>query len=542
MKSLRVITIILLAIVVMSNIFLDSKFIYADDYPVDSGEKIVGKRIINKDRVEIFTRKNDCIYIKKLKRKNNHWNVTSSKKVDQQFTTGLKIREGNINPDNQLSNINKDKLGTSGIIPIDIPSKVDFSESEYLPPVDKQSGNSCVGWALGYYLRTYQQARDIGWKVKQDGKPIKSHVFSPAFIYNQINGGVDEGAYMDSACNLLQTIGAATLEQFPYTPGDYISKPTQIVIQNAFPNRVSNWSVLFTDNDTSYNIIQRTKEYLRTGDLVAVGTRIGYNFLSPYIDDDGKAVINSEDGYYVTQQNKYLQHEYIVVGYDDTLETLEGKGAFKLINSWGDTWGDKGFSYISYQAYTAGSIHGYVFTDLINRIQKPLTLGINENVIFSLELSGEGRYDYNIKDENNKLVFEQNRLKGKIGINTILWNGYDLTGGKLQDGPYNLSIIPYNQEVPGEPFNLSFTKESKVLRANCIANIYENNIYYVEIPITTKLDGILNIKVCDNVIETNIISNQPVKSGETKVYKIKSTEFDFSNVDVNNIKILIEVK
>jgi len=37
-----------------------------------------------------------------------------------------------------------------------LPSSIDHSDSPYLLPAGTQRENSCVGWAVGYYLRTYQ--------------------------------------------------------------------------------------------------------------------------------------------------------------------------------------------------------------------------------------------------------------------------------------------------------------------------------------------------------------------------------------------------
>ncbi|GAB4033801.1 C1 family peptidase [Spirosoma gilvum] len=49
-------------------------------------------------------------------------------------------------------------------------------------------------------------------------------------------------------------------------------------------------------------------------------------------------------------------HAMCVVGYDDK---MLGKGAFKLINSWGSSWGDKGYFWMSYDTFGKFAKYGY---------------------------------------------------------------------------------------------------------------------------------------------------------------------------------------
>ena len=48
---------------------------------------------------------------------------------------------------------------------------------------------SCVGWALGYAIKTYQERVELGWSLEPP-----EHRFSPAYVYNQLNGGHDDRA------------------------------------------------------------------------------------------------------------------------------------------------------------------------------------------------------------------------------------------------------------------------------------------------------------------------------------------------------------
>ncbi len=450
--------------------------------------------------------------------------------------TGLKTSvEANKQGDRALAGALDTELKEYGIEPASLPLKVDYSDSEYLPPVGRQNENSCVGWSVGYYLRTYQQAKDIGWEVRGSDSGIDRHIFSPSFIYNQINEGVDEGAYIEDAAELLKNQGAATLEWFPYIPGDYYTKPDEDTIQSAYPHRIREWRVLFTQNDSSQYIIQKTKEYLNTGDLVVAGSRIGSEFLEPHIDRNGNSIITTD---YFPSYN----HSYVIVGYDDSLVTFDGIGAFKLVNSWGREWGNEGFSYISYKAFTANAIEGFVFTDLVNGVQEELNVDVISTVAFNMDFSGKGRFDIKIKDESNELIYEESNLPGEQGVNTFTWNGKDSGGNIAGDGVYKLSVITYKNNTPKPSFEYLFNKAGKIERASGSAYIYEDVIRYVDIPITFKSDGILNIKIVYNDAKHDIISSQAVKAGESKIYRIQKKEFDFNNKDLEQIRVIIEIQ
>lgn len=513
-----------------------SNFVYADNnYSQGNGEKIVDKRIINNNEEEIFVQSDNQIYIKKLKRKQGHWVMESSEQVFEKWT-GLRKKEIKNNGDRKLGESIQKELKKYGLEPDLLPKVVDYSQSEYLPPIGKQYEESCIGWSTGYYLRTYQQARDMGWKVKDDENIINTHVFSPTFIYNQINDGMNQGAAIDVASELLRNTGCATLSQFPYNPGDYYTKPTLSVIQSAYPNRISTWKVLYTDNDSDEYIIQKVREYLNTGDLVVAGSRVGVKFIYPYKDTKSRKSI-------ITSGSELSSlHAYAIVGYDDTLKTLDGKGAFKLVNSWGKEWGDNGFCYISYKAFAQNAVEGYVFTDLANTKEEPLKIEIFDEVTFKIQLSDNGKYNIEIKDKNNSILCERKDIQGQAGINSITWNGKDQTGQAMGDGNYKLNIIPYKDNIPREHFKLSFQKLGRLKNVRGSAYLYENAVQYVNIPITFKYNGILNIKAIYEGKTWDIAKNIAVNAGESKIYRLSNFDFDFKGIDLGKFTILIDIK
>lgn len=87
-----------------------------------------------------------------------------------------------------------------------------------LPPVgDQGAQGSCVSWAIGYYLKTYQEGKERGWSMTDP-----AHQFSPAFLYNQLQL-YDEGSTFPDTLNLIENQGSATLATMPYSDMDHFT-------------------------------------------------------------------------------------------------------------------------------------------------------------------------------------------------------------------------------------------------------------------------------------------------------------------------------
>ena len=105
-----------------------------------------------------------------------------------------------------------------------LPQSVDLS-TKMPPPGNQGSQNSCVGWSIAYGMKSYQEKTARNWELTNGNELNKDHIFSPAFIYNQINRGEDNGALFEDAFNLLQTKGVASLSTDPYNDADFKTKP-----------------------------------------------------------------------------------------------------------------------------------------------------------------------------------------------------------------------------------------------------------------------------------------------------------------------------
>lgn len=249
-------------------------------------------------------------------------------KAENPYKTGL-ISE----TEEELSQISQ-----SGIeVYANLPSYIDLSY-KFPPAGDQGVQNSCTAWAVGYALKSFQEQDERNWGVN-----TKYHQFSPSFIYNQINEGVDEGSRISDAMRLIKDKGITTLSDMPYNQYDYWTKPTQSQLNNASKYRAISY---FPINGTN---ISEIKNYLANNIPVILSIQV-YNDLYS-LNSTYNKVYDSTAGPF----SGY--HAICLTGYDDSI------GAFKFINSWGTSWGTRGYGYLSYNIIPTVSNYGYIMYD-----------------------------------------------------------------------------------------------------------------------------------------------------------------------------------
>jgi C1A family cysteine protease len=220
-----------------------------------------------------------------------------------------------------------------------LPSVVDLSDK--MPaPGNQGSQNSCTAWAVAYAYKSFQEKIEHNWDLNNS-----NHIFSPAYVYNQINGGVDRGSYISKAMNLIVNQGVCSLQDMPYTAGDYWSQPTNYQKQRAAKYKALNYMYIEAGD------VATMKAHLAAGDALTAGIPVYPDFdnlsASNPIYDNASGTL---EGY----------HAICFVGYDDS------KRAFKFINSWGTGYGQGGYGYMSYDLVTRFQINSFLMTDIID--------------------------------------------------------------------------------------------------------------------------------------------------------------------------------
>lgn len=210
-----------------------------------------------------------------------------------------------------------------------LPSSVD-NTSKFPSPGNQGSQNSCVGWAVGYALKSGSEYRKRAWTVSST-----NHIFSPSYIYNQLNDGTDSGATIIDALELVVEQGVCTLPYFPYNQNSYTLQPSSVQIANANLYKASEFHTILGINNIKEKIYQN------------YGVVIGIDI---YPDFTNLSYTNSV--YDTVSGTKQDSHAICLIGYDDNVGS---NGAFKFINSWGTDWGCGGYGWISYDTVADSS-------------------------------------------------------------------------------------------------------------------------------------------------------------------------------------------
>lgn len=258
----------------------------------------------------------------------------------QNVSTGLKFTD----PE-KLQGI---PLASTPFSGAELPEFVDLSSN--MPPAGNQGNqSSCVAWAVAYATKSYQEKVEENFNYTTGGSLNHNAVFSPAYIYNQINNGVDGGSYISDALNVLSQKGAVKWSDMPYSQSDYRTKPDAGHDLKAKRYRIDFWRRV-NINDT-----KEIKAQLNAGYPVVIGATVDRGF------QDGGWASGGRDFVWNSVNGEQLGgHAMTVVGYSNS------KGAFKVLNSWSDKWGNAGYCWISYPFFSQVVKEGYVMKDALN--------------------------------------------------------------------------------------------------------------------------------------------------------------------------------
>ena len=202
---------------------------------------------------------------------------------------------------------------------------------------------------LSHEPRDARELRGVGYRLRLEDLPralergvTTGYVMSPAFIYNQLNGGLDFGIQIYDALDLLLGLGVSTWDSMPYNPADHVSFPSAAAYAEALEYRITYWDRVPIEETA-------IKSHLAQGNPVVIGIPVHQDF------DD----LSETNPIYNTNCGEFRGlHALLLVGYDDALS------AYKVLNSWApDRWGLDGYGWIDYdKAASEGLIREAYYT------------------------------------------------------------------------------------------------------------------------------------------------------------------------------------
>jgi hypothetical protein len=156
-----------------------------------------------------------------------------------------------------------------------VNQSIDHSKTKFFPPIGNQgSEGSCTCYSAAYYIHTYTMAREFNWDLNgttfggvYPGAPQSNQdkIFSPDFVYHQINRGVDNGSSAAVAYSLLSRMGGATWAQMPYNQSDSTTWPSAAAFLEAAkyrgrevnqPNGYLNYGYIIVRTDADINLLK----------------------------------------------------------------------------------------------------------------------------------------------------------------------------------------------------------------------------------------------------------------------------------------------
>lgn len=194
---------------------------------------------------------------------------------------------------------------------------------------------SCVGWASAYAARTILEASATG----DDPNRV---AFSPAFLYNQIRiNNSCEGSYTSEALEKMKNDGLLFLSKFPYDENDCTNEPDGSQLQEAENYKIRGYNRL-TQSGDDYDVdIEAVKQNIAQGGPVVIAFKVPPSF--NYHQDK----LWEPEGNEPRRVEEYGGHAMCLIGYDDNFSG----GAFEVMNSWGDDWGNDGIFWIKYDDF-----------------------------------------------------------------------------------------------------------------------------------------------------------------------------------------------
>lgn len=245
------------------------------------------------------------------------------------------------NPENEHVERQEDALVYDDEDVSGLPKSVDMSK--YFAPIgDQGQYGTCVAWSTGYGLKTALDAKTNGYSTSQ--LKNTSYQCSAVDLWHNIPSSGKSpgcnGSNFEPALEAMMSKGCASVADVPFTNNkmtcDNVAGKSSSNKLNGY--RVIAYSKEMTGNKEQGMNVNNIKYYLSQGYPVLIGAQLGENFMGW---NSSKVITYDTEGY----NGQHAYHAMVVTGYDDS------KKAFRVRNSWGNSWGDNGCIWVGYDFF-----------------------------------------------------------------------------------------------------------------------------------------------------------------------------------------------
>jgi formylglycine-generating enzyme required for sulfatase activity len=425
---------------------------------------------------------------------NNGINIQGNKIITGGFTYGAVLNEDSYDKLPLQTQITGPLIsGTRGQSNSPLPKS--FSLKEFTPiPGEQGDIGSCTGWAAAYGAKTILESITL---ERTNRFLTTKNAYSPLYCYEkarELDEWSDEieGANITTVVSLMSEFGVP--KNFEYmklnaslTGGSKDGSSRKA--DNLRKTTIRGVTRLIHNKDRSSMTMQdritRIKNNIRQGNPVIVGMYPDDSFITA--GEQWKPNINAVP-------NPHNGHAVCVIGYDDN----KFGGAFEILNSWSEYWGNGGFTWIDYATFDKYLAQASVIIDDISSYDNPFewtggitvqTEGNNRNV--PVRLSEDGIYTSKtslktgtqfrfVLEGNNRsangpiypYVFYADKTLGKtVQVWPTAGNAVKIENGKPLTIPANNQWIAANGSVSADCFIFLFSR--KELDFTSIRNSFE---------------------------------------------------------------------
>ena len=268
-----------------------------------------------------------------------------------------------------------------------LPASVDNSVKKYFPPIIDQMGGSCAQASGIGYMFTFEMNR----LLDRDAKASTDNQFSYQFSWNMLNGGQDEGGFVEEGLNLAKNYGMMTLQDYG-SSGTYQFRWASGYDKYLKAMRYRTKEVYIFDDS-----IPLMKRYLYdAGDGSEAGGILTFSGQSSWTINNNYSG-TSATGYHslLTKLGTSGAHAVTIVGYDDLVTYTDDNGtvhngAFIVVNTWGSYSHDNGRFYLPYDFFRDPNIPS---TQLSNTVVGVKVCTYTPQVVFRVTLDYSSRDD-----------------------------------------------------------------------------------------------------------------------------------------------------